>query len=343
MQKHKRNKIIIFSVIAVILLLAGVGTYLLIDKASSQTRMLVVSGYYNAAGEKISGTKQSIVGGVTGVSYIDLTATLTNTGDIPLTCNIVSATPSAADFAFTKTQKSLPVSGKAAWTSAKISVAPFESETTPTTFTIVARCSYVSGTQTITLPDKSATLSISIKSEGTAGFEIGIGEGGEAASTEFCGDGTCQITETSSSCPNDCAVSSYVKFRTTDLSYVTGSAIAASTSCGGALTAYGMASKYSLLYNNCQNTIANRYSACGTPTKLMTIPGSWISTSKGVSLWKCSSTTDLIVCDTECASDSTCVTNEDYSQIIVYKTSDSDYSKVDTSLTSFDSAKEVSC
>ena len=334
MQKHKRNKIIIVSVIAVILLLAGIGTYLLVDKNTSQTRMLVVSGYYNAAGEKISGTKQSIVGGVTGVSYIDLTATLTNTGDIPLTCNIVSASPTAADTAFVKTQKSLPVSGKAAWTSDKISVAPFESETTPTTFTIVARCSYVSGSQTITLPDKSATLSISIKSEGTAGFVIGIDDGGEAASTEYCGDSICQITETTSSCPNDCAVSSYVKFRTSDLSYVSGSAIAYTQSCGNALTAYGYSSAPVV------STPTNCAGLSATTTLLAhSLPGSTgKSTGSGnITLWATSSSDTVYLCEDPASGTSTSFF------VKIYKSTDSDASKVDTSLTSFDSAKEVSC
>lgn len=250
----------------------------------------------------------SIVGGVPGVSFIDLTITITNTGGEALSCNIISLTPSEFDLAVEKTTKAIQVGKKTAWTSSLIDVAPLEGGNVE--FIATIRCSYTLGTEVKTLPDKTGSLILSILPDSTeASFDVSVESGGTAS--EYCGDGICQVNEDPESCPADCAIANYVKFRTTDLSYVSGSAIAFTEICGNDLTAYGYSgySSYICLSENVVVTAPGGYPVC-------TRPGYAIG--------------DRLYLEKD-------------GRGYIYSSSDSDASKVDTSPTSFDEAKEVSC
>lgn len=290
--------------------------------------------YYDKDGNliKAPGT-YSIVNNIPGVSFIDVTITLTNIGTKPLTCDLASLGPTALDSALTKTQKIATVGGKAAWTSSLISVAQFENPSTPTTFSGTARCSYNNGVQVITLPDKTGNLLVNIVPDvGGADFTVSINTGGTG--TEYCGDGTCQVSESFSTCPQDCAVATYAKFRTSDLSYVSGSAIAFSSTCGSTLTAYGYTTSSS---SSGGAAINCTYNTAGVWTQVMSgLPGTWNTGYNAPSLWtKNSDPTTVRLCQDKAAS-----TTVYYKQ---YSSSDADASKVDTSKTAINSAEEIAC
>ena len=204
--------------------------------------------FYDDQGNLISSSKQdlqSVVQGISGVSQIDFTTTVQNTGTTALTCTLGIFTPSSFDASMPKSVKNVVVGGSASWTSAKIGVAQFEPLVQPVRFTAVASCTYVVGTTTFTVGPRSGFIDLTITAESTTGnFNIQLGQGGSP--TQYCGDGICQAAneETALSCPTDCTVSAgNVKFRTTDNTYVSGSRIAATqAACGSTLTSYGYSS-----------------------------------------------------------------------------------------------------
>lgn len=323
MKKKQKNKTIwvILVVVALFGVLLAYGVF-----KSKGTESMIQANFYDSDGNLIDQSNTlSIVENVPGVDKIDLTITLTNIGDEPLSCDIISASPTAFNSALTKTTKTLPKDGKVAWTSSLIDVAQFESQTESTTFSAVVRCSYNTGTGNVNLDDKIGSLSLFIRPEiGTTDFEVSIDLGGTG--TEYCGDGTCQTDEDANTCPNDCAISTSVNFRASDISYPSGSAVAYSESCGSDLIAYGYVSSGSSSSTgiiSCQSYL---------DTVIMEVPCSLSDTCYlGI---KSSSPTRRYICWSESSS------------LVKYKyylESDSDASKVDTSPISFDSAKELPC
>lgn len=276
---------------------------------------------------KSSGMPQSLVDSVPGVSSIDLTVNVVNTGTEALSCSLTTVTPSAFNSAITKDAKAVAVSGKASWTSSMISVAQFEG-TTPTAFSVSVLCTYNNGVQVINLAEKVASLNILVESEGTSSpsFEVSLLKGGTG--TEYCGDGTCSSGESAATCPADCAVANNVKFRTSDLSYVSGSALAFTTSCGSQLIPYGYSGSTGMLSGTCSVVMPSKGTAL-----LSGLPGGWRGGGESPSLWQSADSNIVFLCD------------DDGSKYIYlkYDKTDSDKSKVDTTPTSFDTAKEVPC
>lgn len=344
MKNKKKQKKEIFTWAIVIFIIVLVLSLILFGKngLTKKEDSFLSINLYDQNGNKIGDTihSLSVVNGASGVYFIDLTVTLVNTGSTSLTCNILSATPTLLNSAISKTEKIIPVGGKVAWTSSLINTSTLESQT-DTNFSVIAKCSYNDGSNMISLPQKMGFLMVAIRPSSVGGgYEIIVSTGGTP--TEFCGDGVCQVSETSSNCPGDCAVANNVKFRTTDLTYVSGSALAYGTSCGSSLTGYGYSTKYSGLYNNaCSGIVTSRVSGCGTATQLLSLPGGWVTGSDGVKLFSCSSKAGyLYVCDHK-PSDGTA--NSEYGEVKAYLNTDSDASKVDTTSTSFDASKEISC
>lgn len=315
----------------------GVG----VDQNAVDNDMVSIRLYKDGKLVKTNSGTFSIVGTTPGITELDYTVSLRNTGSQVLSCDIVSLSPSALDSAMTKTTKQIAVGAKVAWTSNLVSVAQFENPTTPTTFAVVAKCSYNPGTGLITLGNKSASTNVIIKPDSTgASFEVDITAG--STPTEFCGDNTCNNGETSTTCPSDCIAINSVKFRTTDVQYATGSAIALTTTCGTVLTAYGYSDYKSTSSSGTSTPCASFMPAgstwcggTGTTNTLVqsNLIGGWMSGGEAPSLWK-SSNGILCICDS---------TDANSFQQKKYITTDSDASKVDTSKSLIDSTKEVSC
>ena len=174
--------------------------------------------------------------------------------------------------------------------------------------------SYNTGSEIINLPERIGTLSLLIKSEGVGDFNVEVSQGGTGS--EFCGDDICQFEETPENCPSDCAVANNVKFRTTDISYPSGTAVAYSSTCGNELIAYGKTS------GACTDKL------CENSDYDLLVP----SSSGTVKFWVRDSE-NVCICDPG--------TTSGYSRR--YSISDSDAGKVDTTFTGFDSAKEMAC
>lgn len=347
--KKKSSTNIILGIFSILILLGCVYVYFFVLNEPSVDTMKV-SGYYDADGNPISssGVKQAVLGGVEGVTYITIDINALNKDTVSLDFEILNATPEALSNVLTlSSKKSAGPNEKVTWTSGLIDITPYVGKTQVFTVTLQA------SSPIRTSLSKSASLSIAVSADPVAGFDISlednVGTGDFVpVPSEYCGDGTCQTGETSDTCPDDCDAtttpsSGNVIFRTTDLTYAIGSAIAYSSSCGNVLTSYGYASSYSTYYGNCQATIASRYATCGTATKVMDIPGTWLAGSAGTELWSCSGTSNLVVCDTTCVSSVSCVANVDKSAIKTYSLSDTDATKVATISTSLELIKEVTC
>lgn len=309
----------------------------LVNQGIQQTSDFIQVRYYDSNGNLITDPNTlSIVGGVPGVSYIDLTVTASNTGGTVLTCAPTTTTPTAFDSALSKTAKVVPIIGtkKSSWTSNLISVSAFEGTPTPDVFSATIRCYYTIGSgEQVYLTDKTGSISLTIQPDASGSFTVDVTSGGTG--TEFCGDGICTsgIGETATTCPGDCAVAGKVKFRTSDLSYPTGSAIAYNSgTCGNALTQYGHYTQTGLISGTC--TAANIAIGCGTtPSKLFDIPGGYLSGGAVVGLWKPTEANTLCVCDDS---------GTTY-RVIKYLTTDPDATNVGNSGQAYDSSKEISC
>jgi hypothetical protein len=293
---------------------------------------------YDANGNPLS-SSLSVVGGIPGVSYIDLTVTVTNTGTKVLTCTPIvsgtSTTPTVFANALTPTSKTVPITGnkKASWTSNLIAVGALES-VNPVRFLTTLRCSYNTGSTVIYLNDTTGYVDLSITQEGSAGFNVNVNTG--SAPSEYCGDNSCNMGETATSCPDDCAVGIIpnVKFRTTNTQYTSG-AVGYSTTCGSALTAYGYGASSGTYIGTCSANMATN-SYCGASTKILdNLPGAgYMAGGANASLWKVNSVTTTV-----------CVCDDNGANYIIkkYLTTDSDATSLDNQESSFDSSKEIIC
>ena len=307
-----KNKNLLIVIGFAILLIAG---FYFIKSEASQNGFISIN-MYNQDGKLIAESKGlSVVNDVPGVSSIDLTITLTNTGEISLDCTIGSLTPSSFDSAVTKGIKTIPVGGKASWTSTKIDVKTLES-TAPVVFSATATCTYKVNIDVKTITPKKGTLSISIISDPIGGFDISVNQGtnGGTTPTNTCGDGTCQNTESITTCQSDCAIGNNVKFRTSDSSYSTSSAISYTSSCGTILTAYG-------------------YTGSGS--------GACSSSNTGYVLLNFVTKEGYLICTR--TGYPTRLYVQKGANLLIYDSTDSDATKVTTGKTSIDSAKEVAC
>ena len=201
-----------------------------------------------------------VVGGVTtkNVYYMDYTVMVdASTSGTDITCSLTSVGPAGSAFDITKTcgdggvstmpnqgQLNIIAGTKETWTSAKIPLPGGAGCTLNGAYTLVAvvACTYFDGTSQVAVSGSPKTGSfgpITISEAGAAGYTVTVSNGG--IPTSFCGDGVCDSPmENSVSCTSDCSPVSNIKFRASDLSYVSGSAIGYyGGTCGNTLTAYG--------------------------------------------------------------------------------------------------------
>lgn len=318
---------IILIVIAVVLFL------LLMPLAAPKDKNFMEVRLYDKDGNLITTSETfSIVNGVVGVASFDITINVKNTGAQTLSCTPNTITPTQFDSALTKTTLNVLAGNTISWTSVRMAAPQFEAAPTPDVFSASVTCTWTGSPIT-----KSGTISLTIQPDATgANFEITLSPGG--LGTEFCGDGTCQSSETPASCPADCTVSTRVKFRTTDLQYVSGSAIGYTATCGSTLTAYGYDGMGTSIGYNCDRLISEAPTMCGggAVQYLFNIPGAIAGYAQPVKLYKGTSDLTLIcVCANE-------VDGGGY-RYMYYDSNDLDAGKVNPQATSIDTAKEVAC
>ena len=127
-----------------------------------------------------------------------------------------------------------------------------------------------------------------------------------------------------------------VIFRTTDLTYTLGGAVAYSSTCGGALTPYGSYTNYGAYSGNCANAMINLV-GCTSSQLLASIPGGWVTGYTGTELLMCIGTKIgyVFVCNTVGGTSS---------ELKSYRDSDPDGDKVSLDLVnSPDLAKDLLC
>ena len=243
--------IIILAVLAIMVI--GAVVYTQIGNVTSDGGFIKVR-LYDAYGNPITNAL-SVVNNGEGVSYIDLTITATSTGSIPLSCDLVTTDttvngqipPNVFSNALVTGAKTLSgVGSKVEWTTNLIAVSSLEGAPSPDVFATKVRCQY-SDAEGVHYIDQSGSIPITIVGEGSTGFTVDVGSGGLPSS--WCGNSVCDngtsgtpnIGETATSCPSDCSGTVQdVNFRTSDLSYPFGSAIAYNKgTCGSLLTQFG--------------------------------------------------------------------------------------------------------
>ena len=282
----------------------------------------------------------SVVQGQPGVFFLDFTVKARNIGNTPLQCGITSAEPSDFDTNLVRDIRNIGVGQATAWTSAKFNISKFEQASPLTTsFNASVNCNYTFGSIFTPVGSKRGIIELSIFSEtDQSGFDVSVSPGG--AGTEFCGDGVCQLNngENSDNCVIDCPLPIInTRFRTFDLIYSSGSAIAYTGTCSNALTQYGHSGMTGTLTGTCSVDMSSRPSCGGAPHTLLltSLPGQIGTLSGGASpsLWNSATPGLLCVCDD----------NGVNYRFSTYDSTDPDSLNVNNTATSFDPSKEVTC
>lgn len=331
----KNNRKWMLAILLIVLLLGGL---FFLNKNISEISEdgFIKVRMYDANGNPISASPLSVVGGTPGVAYIDLTVTAVNSGSKVLSCQPIvtvgKTTPDIFASNLPTTVKTVPITGskKASWTSNPFPVASLESAT-PVRFLTTIRCSYNTGSQTITLNDTVGYIDLSINQELEGSFTVQVNT--FTGPNEYCGDTFCNQDETASTCADDCAVSLIpnTKFRTTNVQYASG-AVGYTNVSGSTLTAFGYSTSSGSLSGTCAVKMGlNGY--CGNTTLVYSnLPGGYVTGGANASLWKVTgSSTMVCICDDS---------GSTY-KAIKFLTTDSEASLLDTSALSFDSSKEL--
>lgn len=315
------------------------------------------------------------VGGVTtkGVAYMDYTVMVDNSkaaSQKDLTCKLTSVTPvgvfgadgncgPGSSTTMVANDLNIVAGSKATWTSARMAVpgtgaCNLENLAQPIVITATVACSYCDGgtcglTAGLNTP-QVGTFTLTVTAAGTAYYEVTVSTGG--IPTEFCGDGKCQSPlENSGTCTADCSPVGKAVFRTSDLSYVSGSAIAwngvtSGTTCPEtAMTRYGYVSTTCSGKSDatCPTTIAGytlqTFTGMTGGNNIKGTP-SW-ATGNGC-LYNINATAKAVLFKQTAPSSGPCASAGQWGTIL-YDSSDGDNNKVDSGYSGFDFAKEVSC
>lgn len=180
-----------------------------------------------------------------GVASMLITATVINSGTLPLSCQISSSTVNGATnggFTFPSDTKLLSRGGQIAFTSNLIQpdVSPLGIYGANVWFNVTVTCNANGVNGVIPLTPKTGGISLSILSDGTGDFIVNLGNP-EGIPTKYCGDNACspEIGETTTNCAVDCGTKYNVSMRTTDSSYAFGSSLGYSAGgCGFSLQKY---------------------------------------------------------------------------------------------------------
>lgn len=155
--------------------------------------------------------------------YMALTITVKNTGTIPLSCNILSASPVQFNNSISKIPKGVNPNNQIQWTSNLINISQFVGIAQPIRFNVTTSCNFNGINGSKKLSSQSGFVDLNIHS--------------------ICGNNICDSDETCNSCGRDCCPNKdYAVFRTNNLFYESNGAIAYTNTCGSTLTRYGLES-----------------------------------------------------------------------------------------------------
>ena len=203
MAKQHKTLLITFSLIAILVLVAGVAGYFYIQNNPKILDGVSIGKMFDVNGKLIKTGQQAVIGGQQGVRYITLKVAVTNTDTVPLTFSITDA--STADF-----KSALPINtpitiqpgSQQVWESSQIDMFPYVNNTASFSATIQATSTY---RQTTT---KISTISIPVGADTASSFTVTITSSVQNGSTlltcpsgqTLCSDGVCR-----SSCTTQCS------------------------------------------------------------------------------------------------------------------------------------------
>ena len=295
----------------IILVVVIAALFVLLFPTGTQNKDFMEIKLYNAEGVEILNTESfAVVNNVPGVAFVSVTINALNTGNTDLSLSLLSLTPSPFNAGVTdRAVKTAAPGQSASWSSGLIDVNQLGTGSIP--FTVSVRGNYIVAGQTRT-KDATGTLTLNIQPDAAGDFTVTITQG-SGDSGPVCGNSVCETGETTTSCASDCTVSTLkVMFRTTDVTYASGSAIAVANTCGAPLIAYGYSGTSSLA---CPGSLS------------MTVIGTGVN---GVQYCTRTGETTRIYISSGTSTK-------------FYETTDPDATKVSTSLSSVNSGLEVSC
>lgn len=272
-----------------VIVLAGIGYGAYASGLLGSANSMLSVGYYRNGVEITPMFPFSVIGDVDGVTDITLTAKVTNTGELPLSCRVIDTSPSELVIAETV---NVPVSGVGEMTSSLISVASFEG-TTPT-FWVKAQCDYTYAGQVESLY-KEGSLSLTVEPDPVAGFvldfESSTGEtGGGTEPDPDPEDPTCLTTGTGCVLGSDCCSNTCTS---TEIVY----AFANIGGPSGIFTGDCGSSTGCSIYQTCTRSDGNY--ATSTWTFVTTVPFGAFSTSVGMG--SCATTAKAVGISGTCA------------------------------------------
>lgn len=260
-KKGQASKIIPILVIGGIILLVVLGRgFELGGKAFLEAR------FYDKDGNLIEETDTfAVVGGIEGVHSMDLTVNVENTGDKPLTMDIISVSPTLFSNALIKTQKTVDVGQSVNWISNTFLVESFVGTTQR--FSVTAKGTYQVGIETKELT-KTGYLDLTFDPDPTGDFTVSV-------DSTFAGD----------SGSGDLPPTGNVIYRATVLgTSKIPTQLAFATTCGNTLTKYQTRTGGTVGTGTCGvNVVGSDY------VKVMNV-------ASNMELWRHSTGTYAIIC-----------------------------------------------
>ena len=282
-----------------------------------------IKDYYDASGDKITGQEQVMINDVPGIQYITFQVNALNEDTTDLSVEIIDATPTSLKEKLPmNVKKTIKEGATGSWVSGLVDMTSYEG--TDQTFTVTVRATSAVRKEAT----RTSDLIITIDPDPEGMFSIDLAQGGnDNPGIDPGSDPDPELPPTTS-----------VSFRTTDLSYGSGSAIAYASTCGNTLTKYGYGSVSTSSGYTCEHAsgMITKGSQCGAnPTKIIaTGIGGWVGYTGTVSVWQGTDPTKLCVCQTD-------ADGSGY-KFAYYLSTDADASKVsDSSIPT--GATEITC
>lgn len=286
-----------------LLILVSAG-YFMFTKGGEKP-LLGIEGAYDEDGNIINSDTQAVVGDKEGVFFLKFNINVKNVDYVPLTFSIVSGTPEEFNIALPVNEITVEKGEYATWTTDLVDITPYVGTKQKFTVTIQGDSPRRKSNQT------TAVVEVEIKEDPVSAFDVNI--------VYEANNEPEQVLE-----PTPTPITTKIKFRTNDIEYKSGGAIAFAESCGSNLIAYGYESSVSNS-RSCDGRIDLLHPA------IMQVP---TSDSKIKKLYRDSTNpNEVFICyDTSTGSSSK-----------RYDKTDSDASKVSTDLLILDQTKEVVC
>jgi uncharacterized membrane protein (UPF0136 family) len=203
MAKQNKKLLITISIIAIIVLVVGVGAYFYIQSNPKVIDGISIGKMFDVNGKLVRTGEQAVINGQQGVRYITLKVAVTNTDTVPLSFMITDASTSDFKSALTlNTAVTVQPGAQYTWESSQVDMYPYINKTATFSATIQATSPYRETTT------KISTASISVGPDTASSFTVAITSSIQNGSTPLtcpsgqtlCSDNVCR-----SSCTTQCS------------------------------------------------------------------------------------------------------------------------------------------